>query len=926
MAESSPYSESEPQKRRSTRIIQAVPLTVTGVDALGRPFQERTSSLIINCHGCRYQSKHYVLKNMWVTFEIPHNQAGHDPRTVRARVTWIQRPRTVRELFQIGVELEVAGNVWGIAFPPADWFPFPDEAATPEIPAAESSEAGPSAPPWKSEEPAPPQSAEPEEDNLRVLPLPIGADPSVQISRQISRLLAEAKQQVQSTVRESTTRAVAAETRPLLSALQNQMKDAADKSVSAAVAEHVERIQRESLQKLENDRQTSLDAMRQEWARELELHIEKARQQIDRQLAEVEGARGADFERKIETQLRLAIEKLQNLSGHLGGNAEELGSAIEQLRRNSAETAEHEMRRWHELTELRSSEMRTRLDHMEVAAARVGEQIAKETAKAQNGWKALLEADLAAARARWNEKIDRSIDEAVRKSQERIAQTSEEAAQHAQQQLQHRISIIGQAFSQVTTEAERNLGLLRESIGHETTKASSAISQLQLSLGQVDARRTEFSSLVEASSDELARRSQAIIESQSEEISRRSESAVTGMAERLQPALETAGQQTIERLSREMEQQITPQIARAAEILSRLAAGQDQAEKSLTEHRQKLWEASERGVLDSVARGKELLAEVEKEFTESARNNSAKWLGELDAKATETTHTTFESLFKSADWYEKKVQTQMQLTLEKGVDLASAGLREKAGELSGLFASELEHYTRSYVDHAHNQLQENAREVAEKAKEQMAQASDEASASFGERTQQHVREKFESLNSQTTAAFDQNAQRAEAHVVQVRAKLESDARALANEFQAALAKQTQDTVAQGKQELSVHTDLSKEALRTETASLNRQMQSTMQSHGAQALDEYKQRLETASSTWLLTTVSKLHQQSNTMVDQLADSTEKRLRAICGNIFAEMGETLRQRLAGFSVPLGGPAAKESTPSTSGSSENKPENQS
>ena len=115
------HPEKETQKRRSTRIVQAVPLTVTGVDALGRPFQERTSTLIINCHGCRYQSKHYVLKNMWVTFEVPHNEPSREPRSVRARVTWIQRPRTVRELFQIGVELEVPGNVWGIAFPGTVW-------------------------------------------------------------------------------------------------------------------------------------------------------------------------------------------------------------------------------------------------------------------------------------------------------------------------------------------------------------------------------------------------------------------------------------------------------------------------------------------------------------------------------------------------------------------------------------------------------------------------------------------------------------------------------------------------------------------------------------------------------------------------------------------------------------------------------------
>src|SRR5215475_1644738 len=86
----------ELRKRRSSRIVQAVPLVVKGVDALGRPFAERTSSLIINCHGCRYQSKHYVLKNMWVTLEVPHPDAGHPPRRVRGKVAWIQRPRTVR--------------------------------------------------------------------------------------------------------------------------------------------------------------------------------------------------------------------------------------------------------------------------------------------------------------------------------------------------------------------------------------------------------------------------------------------------------------------------------------------------------------------------------------------------------------------------------------------------------------------------------------------------------------------------------------------------------------------------------------------------------------------------------------------------------------------------------------------------------------
>jgi len=132
-SESGVNANTEPRKRRSTRIVQAVPLSVTGVDALGRPFVERTSSLILNCHGCRYQSKHYVLKNMWLTLEIPHPETGQPPRSVRGRVAWIQRPRTVRQLFQVALELEVSGNVWGIAFPPEDWFPFPEGVQFPPV-------------------------------------------------------------------------------------------------------------------------------------------------------------------------------------------------------------------------------------------------------------------------------------------------------------------------------------------------------------------------------------------------------------------------------------------------------------------------------------------------------------------------------------------------------------------------------------------------------------------------------------------------------------------------------------------------------------------------------------------------------------------------------------------------------------------------
>ncbi len=114
----------DPPKRRSTRILQAVPLLVARVDDIGRPLKEHTATLSINCHGCRYFSRHCVEKNAWLTLEIPRPPASSEPHRLRARVAWVQGSRRLRGLFQVGVEFERPGNVWSIANPPEDWQRF----------------------------------------------------------------------------------------------------------------------------------------------------------------------------------------------------------------------------------------------------------------------------------------------------------------------------------------------------------------------------------------------------------------------------------------------------------------------------------------------------------------------------------------------------------------------------------------------------------------------------------------------------------------------------------------------------------------------------------------------------------------------------------------------------------------------------------
>ena len=122
-----PSDERGAENRRSTRVIHAVPITIRGVDALGQNFEEFTSTVTVNCNGCKYESKHYVPKGSTITIEIRARQRGAGSRLFPARVVWVQRPRTYREVFHIALEFEVPGNVWDIKSPPKDWFPHPDD-------------------------------------------------------------------------------------------------------------------------------------------------------------------------------------------------------------------------------------------------------------------------------------------------------------------------------------------------------------------------------------------------------------------------------------------------------------------------------------------------------------------------------------------------------------------------------------------------------------------------------------------------------------------------------------------------------------------------------------------------------------------------------------------------------------------------------
>jgi hypothetical protein len=107
------------QKRRSSRVDEAIMLVVQGVGASREPYREEVTTGSISCHGCAYQMRHEVRPGDIVVLD-----SGHPEFPRRARVKSIQKLNAPNNpTYNVGVELEIAGNIWGIASPPADWFP-----------------------------------------------------------------------------------------------------------------------------------------------------------------------------------------------------------------------------------------------------------------------------------------------------------------------------------------------------------------------------------------------------------------------------------------------------------------------------------------------------------------------------------------------------------------------------------------------------------------------------------------------------------------------------------------------------------------------------------------------------------------------------------------------------------------------------------
>jgi len=243
------------ESRRSSRIEKSLPLIVLGRNRLGEPFMERTVSVTLSMHGCRYLSRHEYGVGTWVTLQLVGLISSEEkPATVRAMVRSVHPPGSLRELQQVGVELETAANVWGIAPPPADWTSVQETNTSTAQPVAVIAPVQESAKKNVGLGEIP-MNSEPKMADVATFP-----SPSPAASRPPAPKPREAAQPPRAVVTPDH----------LISALQGRLQQEADKAIQVAAAKQVKDVIREALSSIDDARRSSVREVQELFPKSIE--------------------------------------------------------------------------------------------------------------------------------------------------------------------------------------------------------------------------------------------------------------------------------------------------------------------------------------------------------------------------------------------------------------------------------------------------------------------------------------------------------------------------------------------------------------------------------------------------------------------------------------------------------------------------------
>jgi hypothetical protein len=298
---------------------------------------------------------------------------------------------------------------------------------------------------------------------------------------------------------------------------------------------------------------------------------------------------------------------------------------------------------------------------------------------------------------------------------------------------------------------------------------------------------------------------------------------------------------------------------------------------------------------ESLARFRENLGTVEQVLQDSSQAISERGLMELEGKLESLKHRAIEDVLKSSEWYEKKAQTQIQNAAERAVEHAATLLREKAGEVSGAFATEVDHASRSFVGHTQTQMEEVLRDAFERSRGLFAEAAETTTAAFTDEIQRTARTELAGFDTEVRRSAGEMRAQIETARVELALRTTAEQADFLKRFQAGMQRAMESSVAEARKSVESSFAPLLDSVREVAQAHEDELRGLYQRAGDAAAEEHRERLRGISNQWMLATVASLDQKARGIVAEIAANAEQQLRAACEQVFAGVGDSLRERM-------------------------------
>lgn len=492
-----------------------------------------------------------------------------------------------------------------------------------------------------------------------------------------------------------------------------------------------------------------------------------------------------------------------------------------------------------------------------------------------------LAAEMNAAERQWNELLQSSLDTAVH----RIAG-----------QLAERAGEIRRPFVESLNEAQETAANLKVAVDQELARGKSSLAEIERSAAQFSTLSDQIGAAKDTALDEFNRRLELILNAQTQEIGERAEQLTSRKVAAAAAELNEASHRTIEAAAAEIESRTAPHYQRAAELLEQLSSREMQAEENLRLHRERLRQVSENSEREFLARLAAVSAAARDEFDAAHKTAAAKWNDEIEASTHVAARAASDSIEKVSEGFEEQWRARLQALADETLESSALALEQRAGETKNKFGSDVDAQSAEHLARIREHLDAFANDLVGRSRTQIEEAAEAAAAGFGRVLRGVSDQEIEALNAKAAAIGEKERSELEASAARLLERFETGAESSVARLHHQMDAQLETSIAEARSALASEFNSSFAGFRSERETHEKEWTEALERLTAESAARYQDRIDTACDSWVVSSVRRLSEHGQNLVESLMRSADQAVRESCAKLFDGLAEILRERSA------------------------------